>query len=176
MNEFSIEFDVDDDSLAKVTAAGQYADAPEYVYAIADTWLRVDTERKLLMSKFETGNLIETLRNVGKQLHSLSAMPLISGGGRVPRGDWCNWMNEYWGRIEHECELPEDDDNYEKLIPLELFGGRGGHCCAYLFDGIATFEVATRSQPASVPLHVWCEFDGEKLALEVKRLRQSIEL
>ena len=132
LNAFSIEFDVHEDLSMDETSSRHYPDAPNFVYAVADIWVSVRGVRHFVISQFATGNLIETLRTFGKKLRSISAMPTLSGNIKIPRGGWCDWMREYWDRIDRDCSMPDDDENYELLIPFDLIIGRDGHFCAYL--------------------------------------------
>lgn len=138
LNAFSIEFDVHGNFSVDETSSRHYPDAPNFVYAGADIWVSFRGVRHFVISKFATGNLIETLHTFGKKLRSISTTPTLSGNIKIPRGGWCDWMREYWDRIDRDCSTPDDEENYELLIPFDLISGRGGHFCAYLYDGVPT--------------------------------------
>ena len=176
LDSFAIEFDVDEEFSISETAAYEHPDAPDFVFAVADIWVKVTGVRHLVISKFDTGNLIETLRTLRKKLKLLSAMPTLNGNIKIPQGGWCAWMRGYWDRIDKDCSLPDDEENYDLLIPYGLVSGRDGHFSAYLYDGVPTIEAATRSKSRDALINVWSTFDPEKLASEVDKLQNSMSV
>lgn len=180
LDSFAIEFDVDEELSISETAASHYPDAPDFVYAVADIWVKVAGVRHLVISKFDTGNLIgnfiETLRALGKELRRLRALPALNGNIKIPQGGWCAWMRGYWDRIDQDCSLPDDEENYDLLIPSDLISERDGQFSAYLYDGVPTIEAATRSKSRDALINVWSTFDPEKLASEVDKLQNLISV
>lgn len=176
LDSFAIEFDVDEEFSISETAAYERPDVPDFVFAVADIWVKVTGVRHLVISKFDTGNLIETLRALGKELRLLRALPALNGNIKIPQGGWCAWMRGYWDRIDQDCSLPDDEENYDLLIPYGLVSGRDGHFSAYLYDSVPTIEAATRGKTREALIHVWGTFDLKKLTFEVDKLLHSITL
>jgi hypothetical protein len=176
LDAFPIEFDVREEISISETSARHYPDAPDFVYAVADIWVVVDKVRYLVISMFDTGNLIETLGIFRKKLHSISVMPSLTENIKLPRGGWGSWMEGYWDRIDKDCSLSDDEENYDLLIACDLISGKDGRFCAYLYDGVPTLEVATRTESRGASINAWCTFDLEKLAFEVEKLQHSISL
>jgi hypothetical protein len=58
--EFSVDFDVKEQSSIEWTRSFNSC-GPDFVFAVADIWLRIGRSRHLLVSELHTGNLIELL-------------------------------------------------------------------------------------------------------------------
>jgi hypothetical protein len=169
--QFSIDFDVKTQSSIQWTR-GFDSHGPNFVFAVADTWLRINYTRHLVISEFDTGNLIETLRSLAKQLRDLSSTPDISN--IISRGGLSVWMDGYWDRLNQDCSAHSDEAIYNLLEPLCISAHDGDYIAAYIHHGLPTIEVATRPKPEAAPIHVWSEFDPEKMASEVRELQQFI--
>jgi hypothetical protein len=168
---FFIDFDVKKESSLAETAAYHLPDCPDFVFAVADTWLRLENSRHLIASEFHTDNLIETLRTLAARLRTLISMPVVE---KIPRGGWCEWMDGYWNRLKSDCSTPEDEVIYDLLIPMSVMESREGYVAAYLYNREPILEVAARPESEHVPVSVWCTFNPERLALEVDALRGAI--
>lgn len=170
--EFSIDFDVKRNASIERTRSFD-SHGPDFVFAVADTWLRIGHSRHLLISEFNSGNLIETLRGLEKQLGNLISTPDI--GKVIPRGGLGVWMYGYWNRLNLDCSVPDDEVIYGLLFPLCISAHNDDYIAAYRYNGMPTIEVTTRPRTEEKPIHVWSEFDAEKMVCEVRELRQSIE-
>lgn len=73
----------------------------------------------------------------------------------------------------NDCNMPDDEAIYDLLIRLDVVDAHEGNIAIYRYNGNPTIEVATNSE-AGEPINVWCEFDLELKAFEVKRLQELI--
>ncbi len=164
---FSIEFDVKREaSIALTYRFGAHAE--DFVFAVAEVWVNVESIRHLIESDRHPGNMIETLKGVEAALRDPSAVVGIAT--LFPQGHWGQWMHEYWERLMNDVPHADDEARYEQLIRLSIINGDGGHVVAYQYNGMAMLEIATRPSP----VYRWAEFDPGHLARQVRDLRESI--
>lgn len=169
---FAIDFDVKKNSSLEWTRKFD-SHGSDFVFAVADTWLRLGVPRYPLVSEFHTGNLIELLKSLEKSLRNPISIQGIEK--IIFRGGWGKWMSGYWNRLNNDFDTSEDEAIYDQLIQSSLMEGRQGHVAAYRYEGIPIIEAATR--PASTedaPIYVWAEFDPEKIANEVLELQKAV--
>lgn len=170
LSGFSLDFDVWVELSIEWTR-GLASHGPNFVFAIADTWLRIGTTRYLIAPEDNPENFIETLKDLALTFHdpvSVSDIEKI-----IPRGGLYAWMCGYWDRIMNDCNMPNDEAIYSLLIPLNVIDTHKGNIAVYRYNGSPTIEVATRPE-SSDPINVWCEFNPELKALELKQLQQLI--
>lgn len=169
--KFSIDFDVNL-KLSIEWTRGFSSHGPDFVFAVAETWLSIQGSRYLIESAIRPGNLIEEFKDFSVKL---SSPPYVQNLEHIiPRGGWCAWMRGYWNRLNNDCSTVDDEANYDMLIGFSLMDSREGHIAIYRYRGTPTLEVATRTEEGIEPIHVWSEFDPEKAVTEVHELQQSI--
>ncbi len=166
--KFAIDFDVNKKlSIEWTRSSNTYGS--DFVFAVAETWLRIQGSRHLIEPAIHAGNLVEELKDFSAQLSNPLSVPNLEN--IILRGTWCAWMRGYWDRLNNDCNTVDDEENYDLLIPLSLMDSRKGHIVAYKFYGIPTIEVATRSEEGDESVNVWSDFDPEKLARKTLELR-----
>lgn len=169
-SEFSLDFDVWIGLSIEWTR--RFAShGPNFVFAVADTWLRIGITRYLIAPEDNPGNFIETLKYLAATVRNPTHIPDIEK--IIPRGGLYAWMCGYWDRIMNDCNMPDDEAIYDLLIRLDVVDAHEGNIAIYRYNGNPTIEVATNSE-AGEPINVWCEFDLELKAFEVKRLQELI--
>lgn len=169
---FSIDFDVKIDSSIQETKAYRLPANIDFVFAVADTWLWMAGVRHLLVSDFNTGNLIELLRNLEQRLCAQSLSHTLEGV--IERCGWGAWMHGYWDRLNNDASTVDDDAIYDLLIPMSLLEGHEGHIAAYNYNGTAVIEAATRPK-IGVPIFVCSDFEPGKVAAELEQMRLLVE-
>lgn len=169
---FSIDFEVDRQLSVEWTQRFDYH-GPDFVYVVAETWLNAQNVRHLIIPMTRPANLIEEFKHLSMQLCSSTEASNLQN--LIPRGGWAAWMRGYWDRLNADTAVPDDEENYEKLIPLSLLDSRVGHLAAYVYNGEPTIEVATRSMEGGAVINVWSAFDPKKTAGEIHELQQSMK-
>ena len=164
---FSIEFDVKREASIVLTYRFG-AHAKDFVFAVAEVWFNVESVRHLIESDRHPGNMIETLKGVEADLRNPNAMEGIAT--LFPQGHWGRWMHGYWDRLMNDAPHADDEARYKQLIPMSAIDGGGGHVAVYLYNGVATLEIATRPSP----VYRWTEFDPAHLVRQVRDLREAI--
>ena len=166
---FSLDFDVKKKASIEWTL-GFDSHGPDFVFAVAEIWLKAKEGRYLLVSEFDTGNLIETLKNLALILRNPNALPEIDG---VPLGGLCAWQRGYWERLRQDCGASNDEKLYDLFAHL-FFSTHDANCIAiYKYKNIATIEVAVQSGFGGF-LDKWCEFDPELMASKTDELMNLI--
>jgi hypothetical protein len=168
---FAIDFIVEEQESIERTADG-HPDAEDFAFAVGDTWLRIGSVRYLVISEFQTGNLIETLKSLRKTFSD--STPTLNLERSIPRGGLCAWMRGYWHRLEHDCLASDDEAVYDLLFPLCVMAERNGCIAVYRYEGIPTIEIATHSEPASQAIAAWCEFDPDDATHQVDELLRVV--
>ena len=144
----------------------------DFVYAVAEIWLRAPNARYLVASESETGNAIETLKSLSRRFRHPNSVVGIEK--LVERGGLAKWMRGYWRRLNDDSGRSDDEVIYDLLFPLCAIAERDGYIAIYEYDGAPTFEVATQSGVDVPSVDVWCEFDQTETVSEVSRLLDSI--
>jgi hypothetical protein len=169
---FSVDFDVKIQSSIEWTRSFDSC-GPDFVFAVAEIWLRIGDSRHLLDLELYPGNMIEELKLIGERLRnpiSLQGIEKI-----IPCGGWSVWMAGYWNRIDAETTTIEDERICDLLIPMSFIDSGEGHIAAYKYNGMSIIEAGTRPETKEEkPIYVWAVFDPEKIAEEVRGLRQSM--
>jgi hypothetical protein len=144
------------------------------VFAVADIWLRIGQSRHLLVSELHTGNLVEVLKVIERNVRN----PTIVQGVEkiIPCGRWGAWMSGYWKRLADDVSMTDDERTYELLRPMSLMEGREGQIAAYKYNGVPIIEASTRPENQERAIYTWSRFDPEKMTGEVRELRRAIEL
>jgi hypothetical protein len=91
-------------------------------------------------SEFNTGNLIEGLRELSAALAAPEKLGIA--GGLIPSGGLCAWMREYWRRIGEDRAATEDEASYDSLIRFCVIAEDAGCIAIYDRDGAPTIEVS----------------------------------
>jgi hypothetical protein len=146
-------------------------DSRDFVYVVADTWLRIGDARYILGSEFDTGNLIEFLRYFEKRLYALPLLDEISTV--VERCGWAVWVRGYWERLNDDTITAEDEALYDLLEPISVMA-YDGYIGVYKYNDVAMIEVATRPE-TSIPVFVCSSFEPAKLIEDLKQIRISVK-
>ena len=144
----------------------------DFVYAVAEIWLRAPNARYLVASESETGNAIETLKSLSRRFWHLNSVAGIEK--LVERGGLAKWMHGYWRRVSDDSGRSDDEVIYDLLFPLCAIAERDAYIAIYEYDGSPTFEVATQPGVDVPSVDAWCEFDRTEMVSEVGRLLDSI--
>lgn len=172
-SNFAIEYDV------KVAESLQwthgFTSVPEdFVFVVAETWLRIAEKRYLLESATQPGNLIEELKLLAAELSNPPFVKDIEN--IIPLGGWTAWMNAFFGRIDDDTSTSEDEFLAEKLVPLLLMTSHTGQMAAYMYNGAPIIEVATRSGNDEPIVTAYSRIDCEKIVLDIESMRQQMKL
>lgn len=172
LSGFSIEFDVKTNESLELTRWYDLPSDNEFVFAVANTWLKVGQDRYLLASEFHTGNLIELLRGLEEDFGALS---FSSGIERViARCGWARSLHGYWERLMHDSSLLDDETLYQQLIPMLLMEGLEGYIGAYRYNDSAIIEAATRPK-SGTPIFVCSDFNPEEKVRELVTMRALVQ-
>jgi hypothetical protein len=169
-DKFFIDFDVKKRASIELTR-GFSSHGPNFVFAVAETWLRIESSRYLIIPAIRPGNLIEELKDFSMQLTNPSSVKNLEN--LISRGGWCAWMRGYWDRLDNDCNI-DDEDIYGLLIPLSLMESRQGHIASYRYNGVPTIEVATRQEDGCEITSAWSEFDPKTIASQIRELQEAI--
>jgi hypothetical protein len=169
---FSIDFDVNKQASIERTLSYEHCHWPDFVFSVAEVWLRIGDSRHLFVSEIHTGNLVEELKWIRKNI--LDPISIQGIEEIIPCGGWGIWMPEYWNRIDAESTTAEDERLYDLLIPSSLMDGREGHIAAYRYNGIPIIEAATYPLVTGKSIYVWAAFDPKKVADEIQQISQFI--
>lgn len=168
---FSLEIVVDITSSIEQTLAFNTAPS-DFVFAIGVFKLRFAQREHLLVSELQAGNLVQTLAELANAFsnakHPDNVEQLIEKGG------WCEWMRQYWMRVNSDGILPLDELQYSQLIPLAVLTGRQGHIAFYKYDNDNVLEVATRTGEDIEPVSVWVLVDSRAAESIVRQTRDQI--
>lgn len=173
-NHFWIDFDVKLRPSIEATKAYWPPQVPDFVFAVADIWLRLPESRHLVIDELGAGNLIETLSTFSERLNRLFTPMDIEK--MIPCGGWGVWMQGYWRRIEDECQKLDDEAIYSALDSVSMIEGLDGRIAAYRYGGISIIEtsVPTRATSSVNPINVWSGFNFEAMGIELIRIRQQM--
>jgi hypothetical protein len=171
-NGFKIEFDVCKDLSIEWTRNFRAHEGDDFIFVVAETWLRIGDSRHLIESAQNPGNLVEELRLVAYQF--MNPLSIIGLEDIVLQGKWSEWMNSYWGRVFSDCERPEDDKLYNLLSQVLVLESRFGYISIYRYYGRPTIEVSTRGCDGAEVVSVWAEFSPEKTVADIEELIRKL--
>lgn len=170
-DQFAIDFDIKQLESIEFTRRFDWH-GPDFVFAVAETWLRTEKARYLIEPAIRPGNLIEEFKSLAVELFHPSSIPNLEN--IIPCGGWCTWMRGYWERLMADSMLPDDDDIYSLLSPLLVMNSHEGNIVIYRYKGIPIIEIESLSEGCEGHIKVWTEFDAGKISHEVYKLRQAI--
>jgi hypothetical protein len=170
---FSIEFRVDEKSSVDFTNRFAHH-GPDFVFAVAETWLHQEGAKQLIIPATHPENFLERLRDLGARVSSPPSVPGLEEA--IPCGGWCSWMAGYWDRVDKERESVDDEKLYDLLIPLSFAESRVGHIALYMYGGKKIFEVATRpgEHDGHRTVGAWSQFSSDALGNEIAHLEKVI--
>ena len=170
-SNFSVDFDIDIDASIEWTHRFD-SHGPDFVFAVADIWLRIEDVRHRIVSQRHPGNFIELLRAMEREfLHPFVLQDIEK---IIAQGHWGRWMAGYWDRLQLDSGAVDDEALYDLLGPMLVEEGQEGHIAVYEYERMPTFEVATRPGSGKEPVYVWSVFDPAQLAHETRQLRNAI--
>jgi hypothetical protein len=170
---FSIEFRVDEQSSVDFTNRFD-SHGPDFVFAVAETWLHKEGSNQLIIPATHPENFLERLRDLSARVSSPPSVPGLEEV--IPCGGWCSWMAGYWDRVEKETNVAEDEKLYDLLIPLSFAESRIGHIALYMYGGKKIFEVATRlgEHEEHHAVGAWSQFSADALGNEIADLEKVV--
>lgn len=162
--QFTLEIDLDIQRSLQFTKRFSHHGA-DFLFAVAELWLRVGAGRYLISPKTEPGNFFEDIRGLSASIVDPPTVDDLQG--LIDCGGWCPWMAGYWSRLTADASLPSDEDNYEKLIRLSMIESRVGHLAIYRYGQSSVIEVATRSDEYNNEIAVWECFESSSLKMHL---------
>lgn len=171
--QFAIDFDIEKLRSTELTRRFN-SHGSDFAFAVSETWLQIGATRYLIIPSDNPGNLIEELKEFSAQLLNPVSVPNLEK--LIPQGGWCEWMRGYWDRLNNDCNTASDEITYDLLISFSLMESREGHIAAYLYNGIPTIEVGTRSEEGRNSINVWSEFDLKMITNEVRAMQRAIKI
>lgn len=170
---FSIEFRIDEQSSVDFTNRFDHH-GPNFVFAVAETWLHQEGSNLLIVPATHPENFLERLRDLSARVSSPPSMPGLEEV--IPCGGWCSWMAGYWDRVDNESNAASDEKLYDLLIPLSFVESKVGHIALYMYGGKKIFEVATRpdEHEGHQTVGAWSQFSSDALGKEIAHLEKVI--
>ena len=169
---FSLEFDVRVQRSTAETHAFQRGKPSDFAFVVADIWLRTGHRRCLVSSEFNTGNLIEALRDLSAAFGAPEK--LGAAGSIIPLGGLCAWKREYWDRVDEDRALADDEANYDRLTHFCVIAEDTGCIAIYDRDGVPTIEVSAQVDDEAGPLMAHGNFSPAAAAQETAQLRLAL--
>lgn len=146
---FSLEFDVRVGRSIEETRAFQSGLPPEFVYVVADMWLRNQSGRYLVSSEFNTGNLSEFFGRLSTELQNPKGLSeelaLITPSGLGA------WFDDYWVKVDQEQVSEDDERNYDALMRFLVTVESGSCVAVYSRNGLPVIEVSTQTDTPHGP-------------------------
>lgn len=131
-DKFSLIFEVDIDASMGYLKERNIDPNDKSAFAVGEIWLDAGGRREVLIDKWSSHNLIETIKSIAKDINCLMPNPELEK--LIGEGCWASWMHEYWHRIivtEDACQ--KDEENYEILIGSLILNSKQGMLAAYLY-------------------------------------------
>jgi hypothetical protein len=170
--EFSIELDVDVTRSTEDTLALLGGKSGDSVFVTGDVWLRSGSSRHLIVTRLNAPNLLdllEDLANAFRRSPSLPECEALEDGGGV-----CAWMEQYWSRAEEERTTLDDEENYERLLPLFIVANGARGIAIYSRAGVLTIEAAGLTEERGVPTRVLESFSPDAVVFDAMQLQEAI--
>jgi len=171
-SSFSIDFEVDE--IASRHRTVEYSNVEDFLFIVADISLRIGNTSYLVVTEFQTDNLIITLENLGKRF---SNPPSMSEAERfVPKGGVSEWLRAYWNHIQSEVIQAEEEELYKTLISFSAIEDRNdGRIVIYSYESLPIIEISARVQPNALGLMVWSAFNPAEISIKLEKLIKSIK-
>ena len=171
LKKFSIEIDLD------VEASKQYTrdfcrHGPDFLFAVAEIWIRVGAGRHLIYPKSNPGNFFEDIKSISMAISDPPSVQNLES--IIDCGGWCSWMSSYWDRLDADSLVGDDEMNYEKLIRLSMLESRVGHLAIYRYGDSSIIEVATRSDESREQVTAWDRFESNSLRVRVDEVARDM--
>jgi hypothetical protein len=169
---FSLEFDIRVQRSTAETHAFQRGKPSDFAFVVSDIWLKSGHRRCLVSSEFNTGNLIEALRDLSAAFGAPEK--LGAAGSIIPLSGLCAWMREYWSRVDEDRAVADDEANHDCLTHFCVIAEDTGCIAIYDRDGVPTIEVSAQVDDEAGPLMVHAKFSPAAAAQETVQLRQAL--
>lgn len=168
--DFSIDFEVDIDASISCTRSFKIPTVSDYIFSVAEVWLRCGEERYLICGKEEVYNLeglLLSLLNTVSNPNSIRRLEDL-----IDQGGLSKWMRGYWSRIYAERATEQDEADYEVLI--RACPDRYGYIAVYRYKGLPVIEVTGQASLEETPFVKAAIFNAGLLADEIGHVRESI--
>jgi len=171
--KFSLEFDVWVELSSEWTETfPKYT--PDFVFAIADTYLSVQGTRYALVLEDHPGNFIVTLEGLSKAFLDPKKIPDIEN--IIGCGELHKWMINFWKKIENESVVPSEEVIYDLLFPIKIVDAKEGSISIYRYKNQPIIEISAyiHCTDSKKVVSYWNDFDPETKYQETKNLQQLI--
>lgn len=171
LKRFALEFHLDAESSVQFTRDVRHH-GPNFLFAVAEVWMKIGTERHLISPKSNPGNFFEDIVSIATSISNPKTVRDLAA--IIDRGAWCSWMSGYWDRLGDDSLTVDDEVNYEKLIGLSVLESRVGHVAIYQYEGTPIIEAATRADDPVHRVVSWDSFESKALRGDIDAVARSM--
>ncbi|MCM5682966.1 hypothetical protein M8A51_25875 [Schlegelella sp. S2-27] len=171
LSTFCLDFIVDVEASRAQSKALRPPGVSNFVFAVAEIWIRTGGQTVLFVEQWTVGNLVEVLNAMVRQVREPSD---VAAEDYIPMGGWCEWMKGYWKRLEANAVKAEDEQTYDILRKFLLLDDPLG-CVALYKHGDSTVIEVCSQDTASVSFQLYSIIDKDKFLGSIHEVLRNIQ-